>query len=64
MTVRRGLSEPPAVRRALIAVALLFVTLFLIVPLCAVFTEATAKGWMAYREALSMDPATAANAQA
>ena len=38
-------TEPAWVRRALIAVALLFLTLFLFVPLAAVFVEAFKKGW-------------------
>jgi sulfate transport system permease protein len=47
--------EPAWVRYALIAVALLFLTLFLFVPLVAVFTEALKKGWDTYREAV-LDP--------
>jgi sulfate transport system permease protein len=41
---RRVTAEPPFVRRLLIGVALLFLGLFLVVPLAAVFTEAFAKG--------------------
>ncbi|MEO7710030.1 MAG: hypothetical protein ABIS28_15975, partial [Caldimonas sp.] len=37
-------AEPPWVRRLLIALALAFLTLFLFVPLVAVFVEALAKG--------------------
>ena len=44
----RHLTEPRAVRWALIGVALAFVGLFLIVPLVAVFSEALAKGFGAY----------------
>ena len=44
--------EPGWVRYALIAVALLFLTLFLFVPLVAVFTEALKKGWDTYKEAV------------
>ena len=40
------------VRYALIAVALVFLTLFLFVPLVAVFTEALKKGWDTYKEAV------------
>ncbi|MCS0630920.1 sulfate ABC transporter permease subunit CysW [Telluria mixta] len=47
--------EPSWVRYALIAVALLFLTLFLFVPLVAVFTEALKKGWDTYKEAV-IDP--------
>jgi sulfate transport system permease protein len=47
--------EPAWVRYALIAVALLFLTLFLFVPLVAVFTEALKKGWGVYKEAV-LDP--------
>jgi len=44
--------EPDWVRIALIAVALAFLTLFLFVPLAAVFTEALKKGWDVYFEAI------------
>jgi len=47
--------EPAWVRYALIAVALVFLTLFLFVPLVAVFTEALKKGWDTYKEAV-IDP--------
>jgi sulfate transport system permease protein len=47
--------EPAWVRYALIAVALVFLTLFLFVPLVAVFTEALKKGWDTYKEAV-LDP--------
>ncbi len=47
--------EPAWVRYALIAVALLFLALFLFVPLFAVFAEALAKGWDAYADAI-VDP--------
>jgi len=47
--------EPGWVRYALIAVALVFLTLFLFVPLVAVFTEALKKGWDTYKEAV-FDP--------
>jgi sulfate transport system permease protein len=47
--------EPSWVRYALIAVALIFLTLFLFVPLVAVFTEALKKGWDTYKEAV-LDP--------
>jgi sulfate transport system permease protein len=47
--------EPGWVRYALIGVALAFLTLFLFVPLVAVFTEALKKGWDTYKEAV-LDP--------
>jgi sulfate transport system permease protein len=40
--------EPVWVRYALIAIALTFLTLFLFVPLLAVFAEALKKGWQVY----------------
>ncbi len=51
------LTEPPAVRRALLAAALGFLGLFLFVPVAAVFANALAKGWGAYAEAIK-DPMT------
>ena len=47
--------EPAWVRYALITVALAFLTLFLFVPLVAVFTEALKKGWGVYKESV-LDP--------
>jgi len=47
--------EPDWVRYLLIAVALAFLTLFLFVPLAAVFTEALKKGWDTYIESIK-DP--------
>lgn len=47
-----GTSEAPWVRFSLIAVALLFVFLFLVLPLAAVFTEALRRGLGAYLAAL------------
>jgi sulfate transport system permease protein len=47
--------EPAWVRYTLIAVALTFLTLFLFVPLVAVFVQALAKGWDAYAAAI-IDP--------
>lgn len=44
--------EPAWVRAVLIGVALAFLTLFLFVPLLAVFTEALRKGWDAYVAAI------------
>jgi sulfate transport system permease protein len=50
--VPRALGEPPAVRLALIALALAFLALFLAVPLAAVFHEALGKGLRAYVDAI------------
>ncbi|GAB3413391.1 sulfate ABC transporter permease subunit CysW [Massilia agilis] len=49
------LLEPGWVRYALLTVALSFLTLFLFVPLVAVFTEALKGGWHTYVEAI-LDP--------
>jgi sulfate/thiosulfate transport system permease protein len=56
----RSLSEPVWVRAALIAVALLFVGLFLFVPLLIVFTEAFGKGWHVYLASITEPDARAA----
>ena len=48
----RGLGEPAPVRWLLIAVALAFLALFLLVPLAAVFSQALEKGWETYLAAL------------
>lgn len=45
---RRPTSEPPWMRRLLIAGALVFLALFLVVPLASVFAHALAKGFGAY----------------
>jgi sulfate transport system permease protein len=50
--VRAAISEPPWVRRTLIVVAFAFLTLFLFVPLAAVFWEALRKGWQVYLAAI------------
>ncbi|GJJ03994.1 sulfate ABC transporter permease subunit CysW [Duganella rhizosphaerae] len=52
--------EPRWVRIALIAIALTFLTLFLFVPLVAVFVEAFRKGWQAYVAAIIEDDAISA----
>jgi len=51
----RATSEPVWIRWTLISIVLLFLTLFLIVPLAAVFTEALRKGFDTYITALT-DP--------
>ena len=48
-----GTQEPKWVRVCLIAVALAFIALFLVLPLAAVLTEALRNGVHAYREALA-----------
>jgi len=57
---KRGLTEPVAVRWALTAFALLFLLLFLAIPLAAVFTEALRQGWGAYVSAIREPDAVAA----
>jgi len=54
-TARKGTTEAAWVRYTLIGIALLFMALFLVLPLAAVFTEALRKGFDAYWEALK-DP--------
>ncbi len=56
---RPGLGEPAWVRRALIALTLVFLGLFLFVPLAAVFAEALRKGLGAYLASFR-DPAALA----
>jgi sulfate transport system permease protein len=51
-SARKGTTESPWVRRTLLGVALVFMLLFLVLPLAAVFTEALRKGLDAYWEAL------------
>jgi sulfate transport system permease protein len=50
--LRNATTEAPWVRRTLIGVALLFLTVFLFVPLIAVFYEALKKGWDVYLAAI------------
>lgn len=60
-TVRPGvLAEPAWLRRALIGLALAFLSLFLFVPLAAVFTQALEKGMGVYLSALREPDALAA----
>jgi sulfate transport system permease protein len=56
----RKLTEPPAVRWALTAVALLFLALFLVLPLATVFVEAFDNGIGAYVSAIREPDALAA----
>ncbi len=57
---RRGTTEAPWIRWTLTGLALVFMALFLVLPLAAVFTEALRKGWLAYWEALKEPDAWAA----
>lgn len=58
---RLGATEEPAwVRRLLIGAALVFLTLFLFVPLATVFHEALKKGWAVYLAAIVEPDALAA----
>jgi sulfate transport system permease protein len=57
---RVSTTEAPWVRNTLIGIALVFVLLFLVLPLAAVFTEALRKGFGAYVEALKEPDAWAA----
>ena len=59
-STRRRLTEPDWVRRALTAVALVFLLLFLAIPLAAVFVEALANGVGAYVAAIGEPEALAA----
>ena len=52
---RRSIGDPRWVRYGLIGAALIFVSLFLVLPLAVVFAEALRKGWHAYFSALA-DP--------
>ena len=54
------LTEPTAVRWAIASIALVFVIVFLVVPLAAVFAEAFANGWSAYRAAITQPDALSA----
>ena len=57
---RDARAEPAFVRRLLIAVALGFLALFLVVPLAAVFAQAFSKGWQVYLAAVREPTALAA----
>jgi sulfate/thiosulfate transport system permease protein len=60
LPTRQDVLEPVWVRRALIILALTFLTLFLFVPLVAVFVEALKKGWEAYAAAIVDEDAISA----
>ena len=57
---RASTTEAPWVRRALIALALLFLALFLFLPLALVFVEAFKKGLQVYLAAITDDDALSA----
>lgn len=57
---RHGITEPAAVRWFLTAIALVFLALFLFVPLAAVFSQAFEKGLSVYLEALHEQDTVAA----
>ena len=52
--------EPAWIRYVLITIALGFLTLFLFIPLAAVFAEALKKGWTVYLSAITEDDALSA----
>ncbi|RYE81052.1 MAG: sulfate/thiosulfate ABC transporter permease CysW, partial [Oxalobacteraceae bacterium] len=54
------IAEPFWVRATLIAIALTFMTLFLFVPLVAVFVEAFKKGWQVYLTSITEPDAISA----
>jgi sulfate transport system permease protein len=58
--VKRALTEPPLVRAALLVVAILFLAVFLVLPLAAVFAQALEKGFDLYLAALREPDAWAA----
>jgi sulfate/thiosulfate transport system permease protein len=58
--LRNATAESPWVRRALIGTALVFLTLFLFVPLATVFIEAFKKGWDVYLAAITDEDALSA----
>lgn len=60
MAARRATRDPAWVQALLIGTALLFLALFLFVPLAAVFAEALRKGWAAYLAAIGEPDALAA----
>lgn len=57
---RRVKGESRIVQFVLVAISLLFLCLFLFLPLISVFVEAGARGWQAYREAILEPDALAA----
>ena len=60
VTRARHLTEPAWLRGLLITIVLLFLALFLVLPLAVVFTEAFSQGWRAYLSAVVHPDALAA----
>lgn len=60
MAARHATRDPAWVQALLVGTALLFLALFLFVPLAAVFAEALRKGWAAYLAAIGEPDALAA----
>jgi sulfate transport system permease protein len=60
MALRPSTSESPAVRGILIALAVIVLSLFLLLPLAAVFAEAFRRGWEVFLAALEEDAALSA----
>jgi sulfate transport system permease protein len=60
VTRARHLTEPAWLRVLLITIVLLFLALFLVLPLAVVFTEAFSQGWRAYLSAVVHPDALAA----
>src|SRR2546430_7912457 len=50
---QRGTEEPPLIKWTLIAIALAFSLVFLLLPLVNVFAQAFAKGWQTYWNSLT-----------
>ncbi|AMJ60144.1 sulfate ABC transporter permease subunit CysW [Bosea sp. PAMC 26642] len=57
---RRVRGESRLVQIVLVAISLVFLSFFLLLPLISVFVEAGARGWSAYREAITEPDALAA----
>lgn len=55
-----AITEPKWVRQLLLSISLIFVALFLVLPLISVFSEAIEKGWIAYIEAIKEPDAVSA----
>lgn len=60
MSRRSATSERAFTRRLLIAIGLLFLAMFLVLPLVVVFAQAFSKGWSAFAEAIVQPDALAA----
>jgi sulfate/thiosulfate transport system permease protein len=60
MSNRTSISEPPWVRALLIGIAILVLSLFLLIPLAAVFAEALRRGWEVFLASLHEEAALSA----